>query len=126
MPPAHRVRRHGFSNWYQWELTASHAHLVLLLLAAFGLLASIEALDGRLPLGSQLLMLACIVASAGVGFYALRRYLYLLMHAEHVANQAVCPGCNSYAKWNLLAEGDNGRRWRVQCRQCERRWDIET
>ena len=37
-------------------------------------------------------MLFCVA----VGVYSLRRYLYLLMRAEAVANQAVCPKCQTY------------------------------
>lgn len=126
MKPAHRIRQHGFSSWYQRELTHSHLHLVLLLLSAVALLSAAEVFSGALPLANQLLLLVCAFASAWIGVWALRRYLFLLMHAEHVAHQAVCPGCQSYAQWNLLADANGGRRWRVQCRQCERRWDIDT
>jgi len=117
--------RFGFRRWYQRELTHCHLHLVLLLLATVALLASMEAFSLRGPRSEQLLMALCGAASAVVGAWALRRYLYLLMHAEHVAHQADCPGCQAHARWDLLDGPTRPGQWRVQCRQCGQRWDID-
>ena len=89
------------------------------------MLGSAEVYSGTAPLGDQFLTLLCDAASAAIGLWALRRYVYLLMHAEHVANQAVCPECDAYAKWRLLDEDARYQRLKVQCKRCECRWDIE-
>ena len=106
MNVARTIRRVGFRKWYERELLRSHAHLVLLLLSSIGLLGSAEAYSLRLGLSSQLVVLACAVASAIVGVWSLRRYLYLLAHADFVADQAVCRACNTYARWDI--EEDHG------------------
>jgi len=125
MKPVQTVRARGFQGWYQRELTQSHLHLVLLLLCAVALLSTAEVFSGQLPPARQVLLAGCALTSAVIGVWALRRYLYLLMHAEYVANQAVCPACKSYAQWNLLEDAEGGQRWRVQCRRCEHRWEID-
>lgn len=125
MGPAQKIRRLGFRKWYERELLSSHANLVLLLLATLGLLASAEVYTVRLALADQLQVLLGAAASAAIGLFALRRYLYLLNHAEYVANQAVCGDCKTYAKWDLLEERNGGAGLRVRCRHCSHQWDIE-
>lgn len=120
------IRRHGFRKWYERQLLQGHACLVMLLLSALGLMGSFEAFGMHLPLPSRLAVTACAVLSAGIGFWALRRYLYLLRHAEYVADQAVCRQCDTYARWDL-EDSDPPRAGplRVKCRHCGNRWQIE-
>ena len=126
MNAARTIRHLGFRRWYERELLQSHVHLVLLLLSTLGLLGSAEIFSRRLPVGSQLGVLACALASAVIGVWALRRYLYLLAHAEYVADQAVCRGCDAYAKWDIEEGGQDptGARRRVRCRRCGPAWLI--
>ena len=60
--------------------------------------------------------------------WALRRYLNLLMHAEHAANQADCPQCGVYARFKLVetTSVSSAPAVEVCCRQCEHKWSIET
>ena len=127
MKAVQTIRRVGFRKWYERELLESHAHLVLLLLSTLGLLGSMEVYSLQLPIGSQLDVLACAVVSAVIGVWSLRRYLYLLAHAEFVADQAVCRGCETYAKWEIQegAEEPAGERLHVRCRRCGHTWLIE-
>ena len=119
------IRRLGFRKWYERELLQSHANLVLLLLASLGLLGAAEAYSAKAPLLDQLQIVAAALASAVIGVFALRRYLYLLNHAEFVANQADCPHCGTYARWDLLGEQAQEGRVKVRCRQCSHEWHIE-
>lgn len=124
MTGADRIRRSGFRKWYERELLASHANLVLLLLSAIGLLASAELFSARAPLGDQLQALLTALVSAVIGLWSLRRYLYLLNHAEYVASQAVCPSCDTYARWDAV-EPTGEPPLRVRCRRCAHEWHIE-
>jgi len=124
------IRKHGFRKWYERELIQSHLHLVLTVLSAFGLLAAFEALGGSSGL-TRLANLAGIGACGVIGVWAIRRYLYLLMHAESLANQANCPSCRTYARFDLAADApppsrqpDEGAPLRVRCRQCGQHWMI--
>lgn len=119
------IRRLGFRKWYERELLQSHANLVLLLLASLGLLGSAEAYSKSAPLLDQLQIVAAALASAVIGVLALRRYLYLLNHAEFVANQADCEQCGTYARWDLLGEPGEDGRVRVRCRKCGHEWHID-
>ncbi|MBT2320850.1 hypothetical protein J7E62_00575 [Variovorax paradoxus] len=126
MNAARTIRRVGFRKWYERELLQSHVHLVLVLLSGIGLLGSAEAYSLRLPVSSQLLVLACAIASAAIGLWALRRYLHLLGHAEFVADQAVCRACDTYARWEIQDDEVQpaAERMRVRCKRCGHVWVI--
>lgn len=119
------IRRLGFRKWYERELLYSHANLVLLLLSSLGLLGSAEAYSKSAPWADQLQVATAALASAVIGVLALRRYLYLLNHAEFVANQADCAHCGTYARWEPLDELPAERRLQVRCRHCGHQWHID-
>lgn len=125
MSTAQSIRRLGFRKWYERELLHGHASLVLLLCATFGLLGCAEVYSNQMTLMDRVQVLAGGVASAAIAYFALRRYLRLLNHAEYVADQAICRECNAYAKWELIGEEANGSRLEVRCRKCAHRWRIE-
>jgi len=124
MSAARTIRRVGFRKWYERELLQSHANLVLVLFASIGLLAGFEIYDRNAPPLDQLQVLGSILASVLVGVFALRRYLYLLSHAEFVADQAICQRCDAYGRFDLLEERNDPARLRVRCRGCEHVWEI--
>ena len=117
------IRRVGFRKWYERELLSSHAHMLLAFLCVIGLMASMEAFHGASPEG-KLGNVLFIIGSAAVGLWALRRYLFLLMHAEEVANQATCPQCNSYGSLALLAEDRRTGDALVSCKKCAHQWTM--
>lgn len=119
------IRRLGFRKWYERELLYSHANLVLLLLSSLGLLGSAEAYSKSAPVADQLQVAAAALSSAVIGVLALRRYLYLLNHAEFVANQADCERCGTYARWEPLDELPAESRLQVRCRHCAHQWHID-
>lgn len=118
------MRKLGFRKWYERALLQSHAHLLLLLLSTIGLLVGAETYSRELPASSQLSLIACVIASGVIGFWALRRYLYLLQHAEFLADQAVCRNCQTYARWDITAEDSSSQSMQVRCRHCDNRWKI--
>lgn len=120
MKLASGIRKHGFRKWYERELLSSHAHLVLTFVCGVGLLAGFDAGPGGLVAADLLGIVLC----AATGVWALRRYLYLLTHAESVANQADCPACGTYARFDLVAADAAGDEVAVRCRRCQREWTI--
>jgi len=123
------IRQRGFSKWYERELLRSHSHLVLLLLCALAALGALEAFSQA---GSErLLMVASLLVAAGVGAWAVRRYLFFLMRAEFIANQATCTSCQVHGRLLVDASGpgDPGAgtvaTMDVCCRKCGHRWRIE-
>ncbi len=120
------IRRVGFRRWYERELLQSHANLVLLLLSTLGLLGAFEVYTAHVPVFDQLQVIAAALVSAVVGAYSLRRYLYLLNHAEFVANQAACASCGTYGRFELVGEhAPADTTMRVRCRHCGNGWRIE-
>lgn len=124
MELAKGIRKHGFRKWYERELLQSHAHLVLTFLCTIGLFAAFEVSDRRAPLGDQFANAVSIVLCVAIGLWAMRRYLYLLNHAESTAHQAECPQCSTYARFTLVAERRADDTVEVRCRHCARQWTI--
>ena len=129
------IRKRGFRKWYERELLVGHSHLVLLLLCTLAFMGGLEAFGE--PGSEKLLIVVSVLVSVAIGVWALRRYLFLLMRAEVIANQAVCPQCNAYARWQVEggpgggAAGDDADnagsgdpRMAVCCRKCGHRWPI--
>ena len=124
MTLAEGIRKYGLRKWYERALVRSHAHLVLTFVSLVGLVATFEA-AWRIPaLPDRLVDLVLALVLAGVGLWALRRYLRLLFQAERVASQADCPGCKTYARLELLQANAEGNEVQVRCRQCGHGWHI--
>jgi hypothetical protein len=124
MKLAQGIQKHGFRKWYERELLHCHAHLLLTLFCAVGLFAAFEALGRFRSLGDQLTDIIAIALCAGVGLWALRRYLGLLMHAEATARQADCPQCKAYARFKLARENAADGSVLVCCNKCQHQWTI--
>ncbi|MBX3611138.1 MAG: hypothetical protein KF871_14700 [Hydrogenophaga sp.] len=127
-PLADGIARLGFRKWYERELLSSHAHMLLAVLAVIAMLASAEAMRGA-PLHERLLDVLMAIASGGIGYWALRRYMYLLMHAEEMANQASCAACQSYGQLRLadafnVKGADAPRYVPVCCKRYGHAWDM--
>jgi hypothetical protein len=118
------IRKVGFRKWYERELLSSHAHMVLAFLCMIGMMAAFEAFSAA-SLADKLLDAAAIVTCGGLGFWALRRYLYLLMKAELIANQAHCPRCEAYGLFSALTENQQSGNTQVRCRKCGYEWEID-
>jgi hypothetical protein len=123
---AEGIRRHGFRKWYERELLRGHAHLVLLLFCSLGIMAALEAASRYRTLADQLLDFGAVLVCAAVGVWAVRRYLYVLTHAEMVAHQADCPACKAYGRLELLAADDRDESVQVRCRGCAHEWRIDS
>jgi ABC-type nickel/cobalt efflux system permease component RcnA len=117
------IRKHGFRKWYERELIQSHAHLVLTILCAIGLLSVFEVFS-QASRSEKLFDLAALALFAAVGYWSLRRYLFLLTHAEHSANQAVCARCETYGRLAIAEEHPDGRRLVVRCTRCGHQWPM--
>ena len=61
-----------------------------------------------------------------VGVFSLRRYLFLLMHAEYTANQATCAQCKTYGYLKVEQENASGSQLLVSCKRCSHRWPMST
>jgi hypothetical protein len=120
---AEGVRRVGFRKWYERELLSSHAHMLLALLCTIALMSALELFRGG-DLPEKLLNVVLFLISAGIGLWALRRYLYLLAHAEEVANQANCAACGTYGRFHVVSENQRTGQTLVNCRKCHHEWTI--
>lgn len=120
---AEGIRNVGFRKWYERELLSSHAHMLLAFLCVIALMASMEAFRDGSP-GERLLDVMLCIISAVTGLWALRRYLFLLMHAEEVANQANCPVCGTYGRLTLVHEDQRNGAVLVHCKKCGHEWTM--
>lgn len=122
-PLADGIRKVGFRKWYERELLSSHAHMLLALFCAIALMGTVELFQGG-TFGDKLLNVVLFIVSAVVGLWALRRYLYLLSHAEALADQANCPVCAAYGLLNVVDEPSRAEGVRVKCRKCSHEWTL--
>jgi hypothetical protein len=120
---ANGIRKVGFRKWYERELLSSHAHMLLAFLCVIALIAAMEAFHGASQ-GHKLGNAALVLISGAIGLWALRRYLYLLMHAEQVADQANCPKCTTYGSLTLVEEDRRTGNALVCCKKCGHTWTI--
>ena len=74
---AEAVTRIGFRKWYERELLRGHAHMLLALLSVIALLGSMEAFRGA-SVAAKLMDVGFMIVCAAVGYWAMRRYLFLL------------------------------------------------
>lgn len=125
MKLAEGIRKHGFRKWYERQLLQSHAHLALTFLCAIGVFGAIEAASRFRSWSDQAIDGLALLMCVGIGLWALRRYLFLLGHAEAVANQADCPSCQTYGRLELIQSDDSGDSVRVRCRHCSHHWHIQ-
>lgn len=126
MKLADGIRKHGFRKWYERELLQSHAHLALTFLCAVGLFAAFEGATQFQTWTDRLIDALTILACGATGLWSLRRYLYLLAHAESVANQADCPACETYARFKIVHAHAEGSIVSVRCSKCAHEWTIES
>lgn len=124
MNTARTIQRLGFRKWYERELLQSHAHLLLTFLCMLGVFAAFEAYSSTGAWSEQAFDLLTIGLCAGVGIWALRRYLFFLNHAEAAAHQADCPECKAYGRFTIEAEDAGQGKLRVCCRKCSHHWTI--
>lgn len=125
MTLAQGIRTIGFRKWYERRLLTGHAHLAAVLLAVLGLMMALEAATRYATTAERLFDWAVAAGCTILGLWALRRYLYLLTHAECVANQAECAQCRTYGRLDLLQSDAQGKDVVVRCRQCGHTWPIE-
>jgi predicted Zn finger-like uncharacterized protein len=124
MTLADGIRKHGFRKWYERELLQGHAHMVLCVLSVLGLMAAFESATHPHGLADQWADFATALLCFASGLWALRRYLYLLAHAESVAHQADCPHCGTYGRMELTQANAAGDEVQVRCRKCGKGWRI--
>lgn len=117
------VRRIGFRRWYERQLLSSHAHMVLAFLSMIALVGSMEAFRGAQG-DAQLVDVLFVVVCAAIGAWALRRYVFLLMRAEQAANQANCPDCGTYGRFQVVGQRPRLQEVDVRCSKCARDWVI--
>jgi hypothetical protein len=122
-PLAEGIRTVGFRKWYERELLSSHAHMLLALLSTIALMAALELFQGG-SMGDKLVNVGLSILSGALALWSLRRYLYLLSHAEAVADQANCPQCAEYGRLNLVEENRVNGSLLVQCRKCSKEWTL--
>jgi predicted Zn finger-like uncharacterized protein len=125
MKLAEGIRRQGFRKWYERQLLRSHAHLALTFLCVIGVFAGIEGITRFHSASEQASDVATLLLSGAAGLWALRRYLYLLSHAESVASQAECTQCQTYGRLELVQSDASGESVRVRCRHCGHVWHID-
>lgn len=129
-----RIRTHGFRHWYERQLLECHAWLVSCFLGMICAASGVE-ISGQ----ARLLGLALTVAGIVMAYYSWRRYRAMLEIAERLGERAVCPQCQTYAKFGIIDAGPlplpdgadpqiarlGEKVWlQAQCRRCGHDWVL--
>jgi hypothetical protein len=80
--------------------------------------ACVEELSFRGSAWRWLAYVALVLAAGAVGIYGMVRYQQILVRAERIGEQATCPGCQTYARFQLFAG------CMARCRKCSREWRL--
>ena len=123
MDPAGAIGKLGFERWFERELLVCHSWLVACLLCAFALLALLEDLSVRESGWAAVPGLLAAFAAGAIAWYALGRYLAMLMRALHISERSRCPHCGTHGKYRLVSA--TARAMAVHCRRCDGEWSIE-
>lgn len=97
--------------------------MLLALLCTIALMGAVELFHDA-SATEKLMDVGLFIVSGAVGLWALRRYLYLLLHAEYVADQAKCPHCAEYGRLSVVEEDCRNGATRVKCRKCSHEWML--
>jgi hypothetical protein len=110
MNVADDIRKLGFRRWYERQLIEGFAYMVTAFLALILLLAGYESLDQLRSMPGFYLTVFVAAAAAGmltiVGF---RRFGVLLSRAEQFANDAECPQCKAWGKFDVVSRSRSPR-----------------
>jgi hypothetical protein len=135
MTSADGIRKLGFRRWYERQLIESHAWLVTGLLSLILAIACFEEFSVRGPVVKALLMVAVIAGAGVLCLAAFRRYQFMLVRAERLAEQSTCGECGVYGRLRLIASrlaaavpDVDGREpdeeLTVECRKCGHQWTM--
>lgn len=119
------IRKLGFRKWYERELLSSHGYMVLAILSVVAMIASFEAFAGG-TFNEKIIDVLFVILTGAIALWALRRYLFLSMHAEEMANQASCGDCGTYGRFKVVGEGRGPHETHVCCTKCAHEWTINS
>ena len=122
MTPAGAIGKLGFKKWYERELLLAHAWLAACILCAFAALGLIEELSVRRLALESAPALAAAFAGGLIAWYALTRYLFMLLRAQRLAERSTCGRCGTYGRYRLVSATADAMV--VSCRQCAHEWRI--
>lgn len=120
----------GFRRWYERQLIESHAWLVSCFLCMILCVSGLE-VAGNPGYANHLggAFLAAIGATGG--WFSYRRYKAMLDLAERLGEDATCPTCGRYARFeveNATPDNDYPENEEVhiaaKCRHCAARWML--
>jgi len=129
MSTVERIRKYGYRQWYERQLIESHVYLVMLVLALIAVVAGLELLSGPKS-GSEMLFNGLVVGGGGwLSWVCWRRYARMMMVAQYVGSQAVCPSClrQGFRAVPVEEAGAQGAPMQLlaSCRSCGTRWSID-
>jgi hypothetical protein len=133
MYPATRIGTLGFRRWYERKLIEAHAYFITCFLCMIMAAVSLEGIELRTMTIKSFPMLMLVFAGVVVAIHTYNRFRVLLAEAERYAEHSVCPKCDAYGVFSVIASGEmraedaGGRRevWlKVRCKKCHHEWSL--
>lgn len=130
MASLRRLAEWGFKRWYERQLIETHAWLVSCFLCLILAVSGFEVAGN----GTRTTRVGgALLAAIGVvgGWFSYRRYKAMLDLAERLGEDACCPDCGRYAKFEVEEASPDGEdppaadvRVVARCRHCTARWTL--
>ena len=98
------------------------ANLVTAVLCAVLMAICLEQADFRGSAARLLLTLLLAFAAGMVTYLTMRRFVSLFTRAELYGHRSTCPGCQCYARFEVIAA--QGSSLQVRCRSCQNEWRV--
>jgi hypothetical protein len=128
MASMRQLVRMGFRRWYERQLIESHAWLVSCFLCLIAAVSGVE-MAGSADRAVKLGGLALLLAGAVLCWYCYRRYHTMLLLAERLGEEATCPTCGRYARFEVVRATPGGEHPEnedvhviARCRHCAAQW----
>lgn len=128
IPLREKINENGFRRWYEYELVRSFGYLGLGLLVLLAGLISIEGVFDFSRFADRWIQLLGAFAAISFAGWAWYQFVRILLNAEYVSEQAICPGCQRYGLLKAIQDYPSAqpdqRILSVQCNKCDRVWRL--
>ena len=120
----------GFRRWYERQLIESHAWLVSFFLCLILFVSGLE-IAGNPGYANHLGGAFLAAIGAALGWFSVQRYRVMLELAERLGQDATCPTCGRYAKFEIESASPEGEtptsrevHVAAKCKHCASRWML--
>jgi len=123
-----KINADGFREWHSVELARSFGHLGLGVVMLVCALAIMEGVFDTPSLAERIFKMFLTFFSLCITGWCWLMFIQILMRAEELGRQAVCPQCGRYGRLRVIGNhtaAELGHQTLcTQCQKCDHVWDM--